>query len=172
MPRAHLNHCDVERTGPIRLQKPVPGQVVGDLLGRDLQAEEGVDAGEVAAQRGGAGGVQPAVAAARAAHLEVALDVEPAERVAAGAAVLQQVREQPVLGDVGLEAGAVDDEVGVHLEHALLGLDPWSPCRPPSAGTTDSTVPITVRYQPSRRPRASCFCQSLRTGVLVPPIVL
>ena len=44
-------------------------------------------------------------------HLEVAVDVEPAHRVAAGAAVVQQVGQHAVLADVGLQPGAVDDEV-------------------------------------------------------------
>src|SRR5688572_5415887 len=85
------------------LAEPVLGQVRLDLLGGDLQPEEGVDAREVAAQRGGSGGVHDAVARAGAAELEGALDVEPAHRVAPGTAVLEQVLEQPVLGDVGLE---------------------------------------------------------------------
>src|SRR6478609_531454 len=92
-----------------------PGQVVGDLLGGDLQAEEGVDAGEVAAERRAAGGVHPAGLAASADHLEVAVHVEPADRVAAGAGVVEQVRQHPVLADVGLQTGAVDDEVRVDL---------------------------------------------------------
>src|SRR5689334_11092937 len=48
-------------------------QVVGDLLGRDLQPEEGVDAREVAAERRRSGGVEGAVTARRPLHLEVAL---------------------------------------------------------------------------------------------------
>ncbi len=43
---------------------------------------------------------------------KVRLDVESAERVAPGAAVVEQVGQQAVLADVGLEAGGVDDEVG------------------------------------------------------------
>src|SRR4051794_36167419 len=40
-----------------------PGDVVHDLLRGDLQAQEGVHAGERTTQRGGAGDVQPAHAA-------------------------------------------------------------------------------------------------------------
>ena len=75
-----------------------------------------------------------------------------------GAAVLEQVREQPVLGDVGLEAGAVDDEVGRDRDDALLGPDvvddpvadgapPCRPCRS-SAGTSPRGGPVFI-----------CFCQ-------------
>src|SRR4051794_6566273 len=100
------------------------GEGVADLLRRDLQSEEGVDAREVPAERRGAGGVHDTVAARRPAYLEVAFDVEPADRVATGSAVLQQVGEDPVLSDVGLESGAVDHVVGVDLEDAVAGLDP------------------------------------------------
>src|SRR4249920_164453 len=58
-------------------------EVVGDLLSGDLQAEEGVDAGEVPAQRCGARGVETTRFATRAAHLERALHVEAPQRVAA-----------------------------------------------------------------------------------------
>src|SRR5215470_16959798 len=47
-----------ERADPAA--EPAPGQVIGDLLGRHLQPEEGVHAGEVAAQRCRAGGVHHA----------------------------------------------------------------------------------------------------------------
>src|SRR5688572_16149142 len=68
-----------ERAEP--LAETPPGEVVGDLLGGDLQAEEGVDAGEVAAQRRRARGVQRPVAVGGALDLEVPLDLEAADRV-------------------------------------------------------------------------------------------
>ena len=104
-------------------------------------------------------------------ELEVALDVEPADRVAAGAAVLEQVLEQPVLGDVGLEAGAVDDEVDLDRHRALRGADvvddPLAVAAPSRRRCRRSSW-----YQPSRRPCFICFCHSLRYGVFVPPIRL
>src|SRR5688572_33201057 len=54
------------------------GEVLVDLLGRDLQSEEGVDAREVPTQGGRARGIHRAVAVAGADQLEVAVDVEPA----------------------------------------------------------------------------------------------
>src|SRR6266545_3790354 len=113
--------------GPGRSHPPAvaaAGDVVGDLLGGDLQPEEGVHAGEVAAVGGRPGHVQPAHAAARAAQFEAALHVQPAERVPACAAVLEQVPEHPVLGHVAVQAGAVDDVVGPHL---LLAVGPLEP---------------------------------------------
>src|SRR5690348_4415776 len=100
-----------------------PGQIVGDLLGSHLQPEEGVHAREVAAERRRARGVDHARAAARAAQFEGALDVQAAKRVTPGPRVGQQVGEHPVLGNVGLEPGAVDHEVRGDLDHAVLGLD-------------------------------------------------
>src|SRR5689334_7489239 len=97
-------------------------QVVGDLLGGDLQTEEGVDAGEVATESRAARGVHAARLAAGADHLEVAVHVQPADRVAAGAGVVEQVGQHPVLADVGLQAGAVDDEVRVDLDRPRLAL--------------------------------------------------
>src|SRR6478735_6246982 len=90
-------------------------QVVGDLLGRDLQPEEGVDAGKVTAQGRAARRVQPARLTPGADHLEVPVHVQPADRVAAGTGMVQQVGQHPVFADVGLQARAVDDEVGVDL---------------------------------------------------------
>src|SRR5262249_39384892 len=52
-----------------------PGQIVGDLLRRNLQAEECVNAGEVTPESGRARGVHDARAAARTAQLERALYV-------------------------------------------------------------------------------------------------
>src|SRR5208282_3659029 len=86
-------------------------QVVGDLLGGDLQAEERVHPREVTAQRGGSRGVYHSGRAARAPQFEGALDVKAADGIAPGAGVLEEVREHSVLGDVGFQAGAVDDEV-------------------------------------------------------------
>src|SRR6478609_3227163 len=97
-------------------------QVVGDLLGGDLQAQEGVDAGEVATQRGATRRVHPARLAARADHLEASIDVEPADRVPTGARMIQQIGQYPVLPDVGLQAGAVDDEIRVDLDRPRLAL--------------------------------------------------
>src|SRR5262249_11297992 len=57
------------------------------------------------------------------AQLEGPLHVQAPDRIAADAGVREQVREHPVLGDVGYEAGAVDDEVGGHLGHPGGGLD-------------------------------------------------
>src|SRR5438477_4249323 len=37
-------------------------------------------------------------------------------------------------------------------------------------GVTSVTSPTKVLYHPSRQPRAGCSCQSLRLGVLVPPV--
>src|SRR5271170_5791733 len=98
-------------------------QVVGDLLGGDLQAEEGVDTGEVATQRRGSRGIDHSGCAGGAAQLEAALDIQAADRVPPGAGMLEQVSQDPVLGDVGLQARAVDDEVGRDLAGALRGLD-------------------------------------------------
>ena len=58
--RAAEGPADPLGGGPQRAEPgtpAAPGQVVGDLLGRELQAEERVDAGEVAAEGGRAGGV-------------------------------------------------------------------------------------------------------------------
>src|SRR4051812_948620 len=82
------------------LAESAPGEVVGDLLRRDLKAEEGVHAGEVAAEGGRAGRVHHSGGAGGAPQLEGALDVQAALRVAAGAAVVEQVLEHPVLADV------------------------------------------------------------------------
>src|SRR5271169_4510587 len=98
------------------------GEVVGDVLSGELQAEEGVDSGEVAAERRRADGVDPPGLASRAPHPEGALDVEAPERVAGRAAVLEQVREHAVLADVRLEARAVDDEVRRQLERRAVAV--------------------------------------------------
>src|ERR1700730_5470147 len=98
-------------------------QVVGDLLGGDLQAEEGVHAGEVATQRGCSRGVDHSGGAGRAPPLESALDIKAADRVPSGTGMLERVGQDPVFGDVGFQTGAVDDEVGRDLPWALRGLD-------------------------------------------------
>src|SRR4051812_24463231 len=61
---------------PDPLAEAMPGEVLGDLLSRDLQAEERVDTGKVAAQGGGPRGVHDAVAVAGAPELEAAFYVE------------------------------------------------------------------------------------------------
>src|SRR5919199_382509 len=97
-------------------------EVVGDLLRGDLQPEEGVHPREGAAEGRAARGVHPAVAVAGAGDLETVLDVEPADRVAGGAGVVEQVGEHAVLADVGLQAGAVDDVVeGADLRALVAG---------------------------------------------------
>src|SRR5579859_5810939 len=111
-----------ERADPAA--ESAPRQVIGDLLRRDLQPEERVHAWEVASQGGGARGVHDARPAGRPAQLERPLDIEPADRVAPDPRVLQQVGQHAVLGDVGLEAGAVDHEVSGDLHDAGLRLDP------------------------------------------------
>jgi hypothetical protein len=113
--KAHLNHWATERAGPIFFGEAVSGQVVGDLLRRHLQTQEGVHARKVTAQRGGAGGVERTVAAAGALDLELPLDFQPPERVSSSAAVREQIGQHPVFGDVRLKAGAVDDVVGMDL---------------------------------------------------------
>src|SRR5262245_5285400 len=86
-------------------------EVVSDALRAELQAQEGVDAGEIAAVGGRAGRVEPAGPAAPAAHLETLGDVEATEGVASAHRVVEQVGEDAVLADVGLEARAVDDDI-------------------------------------------------------------
>src|SRR5271170_1356989 len=76
-------------------------EVVHDVLGRKLKTQERVNAGEVAPQRRRTRRVHTTVAIAGAAHLERPLHVQPAHRVAARSTVLEQVRQQAVLLDVG-----------------------------------------------------------------------
>src|ERR1700683_337009 len=103
------------------LAEPAPGQIIADLLGGDLQPEEGVDAGEVTAERGRARGVDHALTARRSAQFEGPLDIKPLVRIAAHARVVEQVLEHAVLSDVRLEAGGVDDVIGRDLQGAVRG---------------------------------------------------
>src|SRR5262245_59014976 len=88
------------------LDETVVGQVSGDPATGGPQPQEPVDGCEVRAEGGRAGRVHPADPAAGAGDLEGALHLELVLGVAAGTAVLEEVGEDPVLGDVGLEAGA------------------------------------------------------------------
>src|SRR6266700_212413 len=103
--------------------EPASHEIVGDLLRRYLKPQERVHAGKVPAQCRGARRVHDARTAAGSAQLEGPLDVEPADRVAPDAGVLEQVGQHAVLGDVGLQAGAVDHEVRGDLDQSGLRLD-------------------------------------------------
>ena len=155
----------IDRSGPSVWQKPCLRQVVGDLLRGDLQAEEGVDAGEVAAQRGRARGVQAARArcACRAPRRCARRPggrsgLRPAPPWSSRSASTRCSR------DVGLQPGAVDDAVDLRPRGpvAVLSCTCTVPCGP-RLHVVDLAL-VTVRYQPSCRPRRICACQSLRYG--------
>src|SRR5260370_14173732 len=70
LPVSRPAHPLPDRTArPDLAAESATSQVVGDLLGGDLQAEEGVHAGEVAAQRRGPRGVDRAARAGGARQL-------------------------------------------------------------------------------------------------------
>src|SRR5207237_7991199 len=89
-----------------------------------LQTEKGIDHPVVSPQSCGPAGVHVAVTAFSTSNLEAAGDVELAERIAAGAAVVEEVSQDSVLADIRLQTGRVNDELGRDLEHAVIGLDP------------------------------------------------
>src|SRR5271166_3019860 len=108
---------------PELLAPATAGQIVGDLLRCDLQAQEGVDAWEVPAQGGRARGIDRALHVSRAFYLKVTFHFEAAERIAVRAAMRHQVGKDTVLADVSLEPRAVDDEVGTDLLVAVGSVD-------------------------------------------------